>query len=526
MRAARTVFFAGALFACGDDDGGMMMLGPDAPVNGRDVSTMFDDPSDFVRLDCAPGSLAPFDPIAPSPVWHQDIAISEVGDFAGVQKYARADGGGYSALVNGREASAALDDDDFFIRSYWVNDDGFGRVRTYDACALHPDGTLFGRFAACNGEEDFCYEGTFVSVRITWREGEGEAQGLELVSEFEGAPAWGESISANVRVADGVAYLARFTDGLRIGDVGDPAAPVDLGHAAPEHGADGEIYNDVKIVDGPDGKRWALMASNWLGIVPIDVTDPSAPVRAAPFPPFHRLEDYINVHTLFTEARGDGTTRAYLCDTNIVGLQVWDVTDPAAPAHLGDFIHPEVETDYGAYLHDLYVEDGLAYLNYWGLGLIVVDANDPQNITEVGRFADYPRRSSHSNWVTTTTGGRKISIHGDEDFTAHLRVIDVDPASGSYMTSIGELSLRPEVSIHNIMAFGDRAYVAWYQDGLRVVDVSDPTAPALTAYFNSWDGRDGVSFFEGAIGLDVDLGAGLIYVADTARGLIVLRLLP
>ena len=92
----------------------------------------------------------------------------------------------------------------------------------------------------------------------------------------------------------------------------------------------------------------------------------------------------------------------------------------AIRAHLGDFIHPEVETDYGAYLHDLYVGDGLAYLNYWGLGLIVVDANDPQNITEVGRFADYPRRSSHSNWVTTTTGGRKISIHGDEDFTAHL----------------------------------------------------------------------------------------------------------
>jgi hypothetical protein len=93
------------------------------------------------------------------------------------------------------------------------------------------------------------------------------------------------------------------------------------------------------------------------------------------------------------------------------------------------------------------------------------------------------------------------------------------------MTRLGELSLRPEVSIHNIMAFGDVAYVSWYQDGVRLVDVSDPTAPRVTAYYNSWDGRDGRSFFEGAIGLDVDLAAGLLYVADTARGLIVLRIL-
>jgi hypothetical protein len=32
------------------------------------------------------------------------------------------------------------------------------------------------------------------------------------------------------------------------------------------------------------------------------------------------------------------------------------------------------------------------------------------------------------------------------------------------------------------MAFGDVAYVAWYQDGVRLVDVSDPTAPRVTAY--------------------------------------------
>ena len=36
--------------------------------------------------------------------------------------------------------------------------------------------------------------------------------------------------------------------------------------------------------------------------------------------------------------------------------------------------------------------------------------------------------------------------------------------------------------------------------------------------------RDGNSFFEGAIGIDVDLAANLVYVADTARGLLILRI--
>ena len=115
-------------------------------------------------------------------------------------------------------------------------------------------------------------------------------------------------------------------------------------------------------------------------------------------------------------------------------------------------------------------------------------------------------------------------MHGDEDFGAHLRTIGVDPACPTtFMQKIGELTLRPEVSIHNILAFGNTAYVAHYQDGVRIFDVSTPAAPQLTGWYNTWRGP-GDSFFEGAIGIDVDLDAGLIYVADHPRGLLILRL--
>ncbi|MGE3545727.1 MAG: hypothetical protein AB7L28_17450, partial [Kofleriaceae bacterium] len=76
------------------------------------------------------------------------------------------------------------------------------------------------------------------------------------------------------------------------------------------------------------------------------------------------------------------------------------------------------------------------------------------------------------------------------------------------------------------MAFGNRAYVSYYQDGVRVFDLSDPTKPALIGYYNSWDPQsDAVSndFFEGAVGIDVDFARDLIFVADAPRGLIILR---
>jgi hypothetical protein len=118
-------------------------------------------------------------------------------------------------------------------------------------------------------------------------------------------------------------------------------------------------------------------------------------------------------------------------------------------------------------------------------------------------------------------------VHGDEDFGAHLRMVGVDPSAGcaaQFQQELGALSLRPEVSIHNILAFGSTAYIAWYQDGVRIVDVSNPASPVQTAYFNTWDGRVGTGFFEGAIGIDVDLGKSRIYVADHPRGLMVLSI--
>jgi hypothetical protein len=514
-----------ALAGCGGDsdppDQADAAPPPDVAVpDVMDISGEYDDPTDFDQLGCVPGGFAGLDPTG---VWHQDIHLDVFGDFPAATRFDPS-ATGFTAMINGRATDdVRLTDDYLFVRLAYESGGGDHRVRTLYACARAdtPLGaeSVTGKLAWCQGGG--CLTGSFVSVQIERLPGESEAQGISLVSEWAGDPAspWpvgGSNITVNVRVLDGIAYVARYADGLRIVDVSDPAAPADLGWAPVGLPDIGEIYNDLKITDGPTGRRYALMASTDRGVVVVDVTDPLAPVERG------TIREGEGVHTLFLETIA-GQTRAYLANTSSVGLDVYDVTDPETPAFLGAYVDAEVETNFSAYLHDLSVQDGLAYLNYWDLGFIIVDANDASNITKVGQYRDYERRTSHSNWVTTTGGGQKIAVLGDEDFTAHMHIVDVDPASPTYMGRLGELSLRPEVSIHNIMASGDLAYVAWYQDGLRIVDVSDPTNPTVVAWYNTWDGRSGVSFYEAAIGLDLDLDANLIYLADTARGLFVLQ---
>jgi hypothetical protein len=72
---------------------------------------------------------------------------------------------------------------------------------------------------------------------------------------------------------------------------------------------------------------------------------------------------------------------------------------------------------------------------------------------------------------------------------------------------------------------GKRLYVAWYAEGLRVLDVSNPTQPQEIAYANTYkDTDEGFSdgLFVGAIGIRVP-GDGYVYVVDMTRGLLIFR---
>lgn len=493
--------------ACGDDlrsNGDGAGGGPDGGAVEQCVDSAVSEfpdepygaPDDLPIDGCIPGGLADVDLTGRWIVTGQDA-------FSAEMPYLRdscEEGFSVDELFAGDDPPILhRDDTRIFWRAKFEGEGFFYAVATH-ACAVDDSGELAVVSGSCFNES--CGAAPGHMKRFGRPEGEVEADGLELVSEWSGgSQPWSDTLSFNVQVKDGVAFVARAGE-LRLVDVSDPARPRDLGrHAAADEFAFND-FNDVKVFDAAGGLH-AVLAGDLTPV--IDARDPEHPVVAA------EIGEYS--HSVFVRVE-NGKPLAYLA-TYGDDVPIYDLSDPSAPA-----LVRRVAIGPDAQIHDLYAERNRLYVNATTAGFVVMQksAGGPWE-----RRGQLDSAYSHANWVGEIAG-RRISIHGDEGLGAHLRVVDVDPASDDFMHEIGTWETRPEVSIHNMMLVGSRAYVAYYQDGVRVIDLADPTAPVLAAYHHTWDLETGSSFgFSGAIGIQVDPASGLIYVADTDRGLLIFR---
>ena len=472
--------------------------GPSVPAVAPACTTIdqtqtYDDASAFG--DLVPGTLAGWDPTGR---WF--LTGVSLGDVSSVMLEPHGDG----TVTFDRSAAkiGTLTADSLFERHEQTYN-GKLYLEAHRISNLAADGTLRMDRAQCYaGSCEVC---TAKVIRATRNSTNGaieeEGQGFTLLGQLSG-PNWGPGYTFNVRLDGTTAYLIR-QDGLHIIDTADPANPKQIGLYRRAHLG---YSNDVKIADA-NSKRYALIAD--YGIDVVDVTNPANPTLVA------TLQE--DAHTVAIEAR-DGKLYAYF-GTYDGTCPIYDITDPEHPQKLGQFAVS------GMLVHDLSIEKGIAYLNAWDQGFHVVDYTNPAAPHELGAWPTTPTHTSHSSW-TTTINGRHIALHGEEIYGAKLDLVDVDPAAPGFMKPFATWQTREWVSIHNLMAFGTKAYFTYYQDGVRVLDLSDPTHPTQVGYYNTWDPQADYTssdFFESAVGLDVDLARHLVFVADSPRGLLILR---
>ena len=370
----------------------------------------------------------------------------------------------------------------------------FEFASAFVACVL-PDDTIAAvdaTFDTDNGERIAPLLGDRFMPRDT------DASGLSLVGELNGFS------GLNVAVDGDYAFIAG-NHGLRVIDVSNPPVPVQVGSI------DGR-WNDVKLVRSSNKLVAYLSPVEDERTAIIDVTDPTNPIAVGTVPQYS--------HSVFV-APGPRLYLATYEDT----IPVYDITNPTIPVRLGAIPVPGTGPDAG--IHDIHVADNRVYAMKTTDGLVALDTTPGlMNPTTIGT---HTTSYSHAGWEGTL-GGKRVFLHGDEGMTqaeggAFLRVLDADPASASPMGELARYQSRPEVGIHNIVIVGERAYISYYQDGIRVIDLADPTMPTEVAHFNTWDDATAPgSAFEGAVGLTVV--DDLVYVADYDRGLLILRIAP
>ena len=288
---------------------------------------------------------------------------------------------------------------------------------------------------------------------------------------------------------DGREYALLNSLGLTVVDVTDPAQPVEVAHI-PGGASDIEAFGHHVYVTHDSGP-----------VQVIDLTDPTAPVLVHEFPDTPSSPT-AGVHTV---SIADG--RMYLNGNG--GMSIWSLADPSHPAFLGRYG--------GDYVHDVLVRGDTVYaaLINGGRGVDIVDVSDPTQPTRIANFT-YPGAGAHN--ICSTASGRYLFV-GDEIGTAGrwTRVFDVSDVHNVEL--VAQIVADPTATVHNCHIVGDRLFLAHYNRGVRVWDVSDPMAPTEIAHHD----------FEGVGQAGIwtvwpHLPSGRLLASDLQHGLLVLEL--
>ena len=254
-------------------------------------------------------------------------------------------------------------------------------------------------------------------------------------------------------------------------DVTDPAniVPTDT------FTVDARTVNDVKVSE--DGKVCVISregASNRKnGIVILDVTNPRD----------------VKLHSVFDKGLTGGVHNLFIYQNHVYALSngerydIINIEDPTQPKKVGTF---ELDTP-GHSIHDVWIEDGIAYSSNWSDGVQLVDIGNgikggtPSNPKKVGSYA-YPSGWNHAAFPYKSPTGKFYVIAGDEAFPNGLFVNEKPTYAGGYLHVIDFTDIEnpkevahyevPGAGSHNFWVQNDTLYVANYNAGLRVVDIS------------------------------------------------------
>ncbi len=181
--------------------------------------------------------------------------------------------------------------------------------------------------------------------------------------------------------------------------------------------------------------------------------------------------------------------------------------------------------------HDVWAnqQGTIAYLSYWDLGLILLDISDPANPTFIGRGIEPATLGSDEGNLHNAVQARggNLVVVGDEDFApgpwGFLRTFNtLDPSNpeqiGAFATDGALNDPTGWRTMHNIFVRGNNAYLSWYDEGIRIIDLSQPATPREIASFIPDPNQAGPGRFWG-----VYVHNDLILASDIYSGLFILK---
>jgi hypothetical protein len=257
---------------------------------------------------------------------------------------------------------------------------------------------------------------------------------------------------------------------------------------------DARTVNDVKISEngkiGVISREGASNRKN--GFVILDVSDPYN----------------VEILSAFNDDMTGGVHNVYVYEDHVYAVNngrkydIINIEDPRNPFRVGVY---ELNTP-GHSIHDVWVEDGIAYSSNWADGVHAVDVGglkfneknrdkiqynpllmkagqgSPSNPVHLADLID-PNGHNHAAFpFKSQSTGKFFIVTGDEWFPWRYpnKPRPYMPRGGFHFLDFTDIENPKEVALydipeagsHNHWIKGDTLYAAYYQGGLRIVDIS------------------------------------------------------
>lgn len=267
------------------------------------------------------------------------------------------------------------------------------------------------------------------------------------------------------------------------------------------------------ISDGDDGLRI------------IDITNPAVPV----------LVSTVDVSAFATSETVVAGNYAYLADGG--GLSIVDVADPTNPEFLSSVSEVFAQTivvsgkyayvgtlfgldvidisdpynpvitdniNLGQQLRGVAVSGKYAYISQEGEGLSIIDITDPYNLVEVG---------SVDNGVALSVSVSGKYAYLSDNAAGEIDVIDIgDPTAPAVVATFSLSGGDGETPIHSMVS-GDYLFVAANSADLAILDISDPLNPVRVGVAGGIVAGDAKGVF---------VSGNYIYLAENLSGLAII----
>lgn len=218
-------------------------------------------------------------------------------------------------------------------------------------------------------------------------------------------------------------------------------------------------------------------------------------------------------HTIFIdEVQG----YAYACNNGagVADMRILSINTPTSLSQAGFYGHPNQPSLF-ADAHDCYVRNDTAWVSYLDGGWVILNVTNKAAPAPLA-FVSYPGTTSHNVWVADS--GHYVYTT-DERFGGHVRVWDTRDMRD--IRQVGEYNANPTGSAHNVHINGDFCFVAYYTEGVRVLDIKDASDPIEVGYYDTYPPVGGL--YSGCWGVYPYSSDGLVYGSDRTYGLFVLE---